>query len=59
MQTVSISVSWAISQYRQALAVVGSLTRGANTSIKAPKEPPEVLAYLHAIGIGRHIDAYA
>jgi hypothetical protein len=54
----SLTVAWAISQYRQALKSVG-LRRGGPTSIKAPSDPPEVLRYLRAIGIGRNIDAYA
>jgi hypothetical protein len=58
-QGISISVDWAIAQYRQALATVG-LGRGGKTGpVKAPKEPPEVISYLQAIGIGRHIDTYA
>jgi len=54
----SLTVAWAISQYRQALSSVGLGRRGA-ASIKAPSDPPEVLRYLRAIGIGRNIDAYA
>jgi hypothetical protein len=59
MQGISISVSWAISQYRHVLATIGSGVRTASRAIKAPSEPPEVIAYLHSIGIGRNIDAYA
>jgi hypothetical protein len=55
----SLTVAWAISQYRQALSSVGLGRRGQATSIKAPSDPPEVLRYLRAIGIGRNIDAYA
>jgi hypothetical protein len=54
----SLTVAWAIQQYRQALNSVGLGRRGA-TSIKSPSDPPEVLRYLRAIGIGRNIDAYA
>jgi hypothetical protein len=53
----SLTVAWAISQYRQALSSVGLGRRGG--TIKAPSDPPEVLRYLRAIGIGRNIDAYA
>lgn len=59
MQGISISVSWAISQYRQALAVLGTRTRNTIQAIRAPSEPPEVVSYWRSIGIGRHIDAYA
>ena len=58
MRAVSISVSWAISQYRQVLATAGARAK-ALLPAKVPKEPPEVVAYFRAIGIGRHIDAYA
>lgn len=59
MKGVSISVTWAISQYRQVLATVATRTRGQIQAIRAPKEPPEVLSYWRSIGIGRHIDSYA
>ncbi len=55
----SLTVAWAISQYRQALKTVGLGRRVGGSSIKAPSDPPEVLRYLRAIGIGRNIDAYA
>jgi hypothetical protein len=58
-QAISISVAWAISQYRQALSAVGTGLRGARRIIKAPQDPPEVILYLRSIGIGRNIDAYA
>jgi hypothetical protein len=58
-QGISISVAWAISQYRAALATVGRGGRAVLTRIKGPSEPPEITAYLRSIGIGRNIDAYA
>lgn len=58
-QTSSISIAWAISQYRQALAAVGLTKRGTASSIKKPTESPEIIRYLRSIGIGRHVDAYA
>ncbi len=58
MQAVSISVSWAIAQYRQVLATMAART-GAARNVKTPADPPEVLQYFRQIGIGRHIDAYA
>lgn len=58
MERVSIALSWAISQYREAAAVARSLTRGAIRSVRAPSESPEVTAYFRAVGIGRNIDFY-
>jgi hypothetical protein len=55
----SLTIAWAIAQYRQALAAVGLRRGGAAHTIKAPSDPPEVIRYLRAIGIGRNIDAYA
>jgi hypothetical protein len=58
-QGISISVAWAISQYRQALSTVGLGRGSAPQTVKVPRDPPEILRYLQSIGIGRHIDAYA
>jgi hypothetical protein len=55
---VSISVAWAISQYRQALATIGQVGRGVARTIRAPQEAPEVVRYFRQIGIGRNIDVY-
>ena len=57
-QGVSISIAWAISQYRNVVKTVAMATRGAAGIVKIPKEPPEVVRYLRAIGIGRNIDVY-
>ncbi len=59
MQAISISVEWAISQYRQVIATVTRAQRGAGGVVKIPKDPPEIVNYLRSIGIGRNIDAYA
>jgi hypothetical protein len=56
---ISISVAWAISQYRQVLAAVAMAGRGVRQSMKVPTDSPEVIRYLRAIGIGRNVDAYA
>lgn len=58
MQGVSISVSWAISQYRQVVAAIGTRVRSTNIAVKVPRESPEVISYLRAMGIGRNIDVY-
>jgi hypothetical protein len=58
MQAISVSLSWAIAQYQR----VGAALRGAASitppSIR-PKDPPQVIQYLRAIGIGRNVDVYA
>ncbi len=59
VQSLSIPVSWAISQYRQVLAGIATRGRALNKSVKIPSDPPEIVAYWRAIGVGRHIDAYA
>jgi hypothetical protein len=56
---VSVSVSWAISQYRQVLKVIASRTESLRQIVKLPRESAEVRAYLRSIGIGRNIDVYA
>ncbi|HET9030259.1 MAG TPA: hypothetical protein VFN49_08780 [Candidatus Aquilonibacter sp.] len=56
---LSVSVSWAISQYRQVLSVIASRTESLRGIVKIPRESAEVRAYLHSIGIGRNIDVYA
>ena len=59
VQPLSVSVSWAISQYRQVLSVIASRTESLRQIVKLPKESPEIRQYLRAIGIGRNIDVYA
>ncbi len=56
---LSVSVSWAISQYRQVLSVIASRTESLRQIVKTPKESPELRQYLRSIGIGRNIDIYA
>jgi hypothetical protein len=56
---LSVSVSWAISQYRQVLSVIASRTESLRQIVKTPKESPEMQQYLRSIGIGRNIDVYA
>ena len=59
MPGISVSVPWAISQYRAVLTTLGSRTRKSTQIVRVPRESPEVLAYLGSIGIGRNIDVYA
>jgi hypothetical protein len=57
MNAVSISVSWAIAQYQQVVrAVSGGTGLGP---VRLPKDPPDVVRYFRAIGVGRNIDVYA
>lgn len=56
---LSVSVSWAISQYRQVLSVIATRTESLRSIVKVPREPAEVRAYLQSIGIGRNVDVYA
>ena len=56
---LNVSVSWAISQYRQVLKVIASKTESLRQIVKIPRESPEMRAYLRSIGIGRNIDVYA
>lgn len=56
---LSVPVSWAISQYRQVLSVIATRTGALRQIVKVPRESPEVLQYLHSIGIGRNVDVYA
>jgi hypothetical protein len=57
LEAVSISVSWAIAQYRAVLQAAG--TRAGFGPARLPKDPPDVVRYFRAIGIGRNIDVYA
>jgi hypothetical protein len=57
LNAVSISVSWAIAQYRQVLQTVSSRT--GLGPVRIPKDPPDVVRYFRAIGVGRNIDVYA
>ncbi len=58
MQAVSVSVAWAIAQYRQTLATLASRVQGA-AQVLRPRESAETTRYFRAIGIGRNIDVYA
>jgi len=57
LNAIAISVSWAIDQYRQVLRTAGSRT--GIGPVRLPKDPPDVVRYFRAIGIGRNIDVYA
>lgn len=56
---LSVSVSWAISQYRQVLSVISTRTEALRQIVKLPRESEEIRSYLRSIGIGRNIDVYA
>lgn len=58
-QSIGVSLSWAVSQYRSVVDAVSKRARSVGRLNKQPKESPEVLAYLRTMGIGRNIDAYA
>jgi hypothetical protein len=57
LNAVAISVAWAIDQYRQVLRAVNS-GRGVGP-VRLPQDPPDVVRYFRAIGVGRNIDVYA
>jgi hypothetical protein len=57
LNAVTISVAWAIDQYRQVLRAMTS-PQGAGP-VRLPKDPPDVVRYFRAIGVGRNIDVYA
>jgi hypothetical protein len=57
LDAVSISVSWAIAQYRAVLRTVNART--GLGPVRVPSDPPDVVRYFRAIGIGRAIDVYA
>lgn len=57
LQAVSISISWAIAQYREVLRTVSART--GLGPVRVPKDPPDVVRYFRAIGIGRNVDVYA
>jgi hypothetical protein len=57
LDAVSISVSWAIAQYRAVLRTVS--TRAGFGPVRIPKDPPDVVQYFRAIGVGRNVDVYA
>jgi hypothetical protein len=57
LNAVAISVAWAIDQYRQVLRAVSS-SKGVGT-VRLPQDPPDVVRYFRAIGVGRNIDVYA
>ncbi|MGD0969287.1 MAG: hypothetical protein ABR949_13495 [Candidatus Aquilonibacter sp.] len=57
LNAVTISVAWALDQYRQVLRAVGS-SRGIGP-VRQPQDPPDVVRYFRAIGVGRNIDVYA
>ncbi|HTX57111.1 MAG TPA: hypothetical protein VMD47_08405 [Candidatus Acidoferrales bacterium] len=58
LNAVTISVAWAIDQYRQVLRTLNSRT-GLGGPVRVPKDPPDVERYFRAIGVGRNIDVYA
>jgi hypothetical protein len=58
-QTISVSLAWAISQYRETVATLAGRIQGVARALRPPQEPPEVTSYWRAIGVGRNIDAYA
>jgi len=57
LNAVSISVSWAIAQYQAVLRTVSART--GLGPVRVPKDPPDVVRYFRAIGVGRNIDVYA
>jgi hypothetical protein len=57
LNAISNSVSWAIAQYRQVINAVSSRT--GLGPVRIPSDPPDVVRYFRAIGIGRTIDVYA
>jgi hypothetical protein len=57
LNAVTTSVSWALAQYRQVLGAITSHTRLG--PVRLPSDPPDVVRYFRAIGIGRNIDVYA
>jgi hypothetical protein len=57
LNAVSTSVSWALAQYRQVLGAITS--RAGLGPVRLPTDPPDVVRYFRAIGIGRNIDVYA
>ncbi|HTV92396.1 MAG TPA: hypothetical protein VMG98_06740 [Verrucomicrobiae bacterium] len=57
LNAVTISVAWALDQYRQVLRTVGS-SRGIGP-VRQPQDPPDVVRYFRAIGVGRNVDVYA
>jgi len=57
LNALTISLAWAIDQYRQVQRAVSTGT--GLGSVRVPKDPPDVERYFRAIGIGRNIDVYA
>ncbi len=55
---IAVSVSWAISQYRQAVTGLGARAQSLGKIVR-PKDPPEAVRYFRTIGLGRNIDTYA
>lgn len=58
MQGISVSVAWAIAQYRQTLAALATRVQSV-AQVMRPRESPEATRYFRAVGIGRNIDVYA
>lgn len=57
LNAVTISVAWAIDQYRQ---VLRAMTSGKGAApVRLPQDPPDVVRYFRAVGVGRNIDVYA
>ena len=57
LNAVTISVAWAIYQYRQVLRAMSS-SKGVGP-VRLPQDPPDVVRYFRAIGVGRNVDVYA
>ena len=57
MQGISVSVAWAIAQYRQTLSTLATRVQSA-AAVLRPRESAETTRYFRAIGIGRNIDVY-
>ena len=57
LNAVTISVAWALDQYRQVLRTVGS--RKGLGPVRLPQDPPDVVRYFRAIGVGQNIDVLA
>jgi hypothetical protein len=58
-QSIGVSVTWAISQYRSVVDAVSKRARSIGRINKQPRESAETLAYLRSIGLGQNVDAYA
>jgi hypothetical protein len=57
LNAITISLAWAIDQYRQVQRAVSSRT--GLGPVRIPNDPPDVTRYFRAIGVGRNVDVYA